>query len=51
MAKYQQKRIFVGNPRTTITTTNIAATINNNNNYLQPNIATTNSKKTGIENI
>ena len=37
VAKYQQKRIFVGNPRTTITTNNnIAATMNNNNNYLQP---------------
>lgn len=30
VAKYQQKRIFVGNPRTT---TNNIATINNNNNY------------------
>lgn len=34
IAKYQQKRIFVGNPRTT--TNNIATMYNNNNYFLQP---------------
>ena len=37
VAKYHQKRIFVGNPRTTTTTANISK----NNNYFQPTITTT----------